>query len=226
MDENKNTDGLPSKETLLQTIVLGEEIQAAEAAMAEAGLTHPENAETDRIIEEIRDLAGEEIPQEPLFRDQEYTEAFGEGEEFERAFSDQPYEAPQEEIPEYTDGGELEEESAEPQRKRRPKMKKGAGLLGIPHILATVVWLAVAVMLGVSLGRVAWVCVADVMAFGREEQLIEFTVAESDTLDDIATNLRQSGLIRYPELFKAYALLSDAREDISAGTFTLNTIYD
>ena len=226
MDENKNTEGLSPKEAMLQTIALGEEIQAAEAAMEAAGLTHPENAETDRIIEEIRDLTGEETPQEPLFRDQEYTDAFGEGVEFEQAFTDQPYEAPVEEIPEYTDGGALEEEISEPQRKRRPKMKKGSGLLGIPHILATVVWLAVAVMLGVSLGRVAWVCVADVMAFGREEQIIEFTVEESDTLDDIATNLRQAGLIRYPELFKAYALLSDAREDISAGTFNLNTIYD
>ena len=225
MDENKNTGPQPEQQELLQTIALGEEIQPDEAAMAAAGLTHPENAETDRIIEEVRDMT--QTDSVPLFRDQEYTDAFGEGEDLERIFSDEPYEAPQEEIPEYTDGGEPEEDEPEqPQRKGRPRRKKGAGLLGIPHILSTIVWLAVVVMLGVSLGRVAWVCVADVMAFGRDEMEIQVTIDESDTIDDIATKLRQSGLIRYPELFKAYALLSDAREDISAGTFTLNTIYD
>ena len=226
MDENKNTGALPQEQELLQTIALGEEILADEAAMAAAGLTHPETAETDRIIEEVRDMTDTASLDAPLFKDQEYTEAFGQGEDFERVFSDQPYEAPQEEIPEYTDSGKIQEEPAEPQRKGRPRRKKGSGLLGIPHILATCVWLLVIVMLGVSLGRVAWVCVADVMAFGREEQQIQVTIEESDTIDDIAQKLRQSGLIRYPELFKAYALLSDAREDISAGTFTLNTIYD
>ena len=64
------------------------------------------------------------------------------------------------------------------------------------------------------------------LAFGREEQIISVTIEETDTLDDIGQKLKEAGLIRYPELFKAYATLTDAREDISAGTFNLNTIYD
>ena len=35
-----------------------------------------------------------------------------------------------------------ETEESEEDRKIRPAMKKGYGLLGIPHILATVIWLA------------------------------------------------------------------------------------
>ena len=93
-------------------------------------------------------------------------------------------------------------------------------------MLSTAVWLAIIVWVGVSLGRVLWVCATDVLAFGREEQIVSVTIEETDTLDDVAHKLQDAGLIRYPELFKAYGTLTDAREDISAGTFNLNTIYD
>ena len=69
-------------------------------------------------------------------------------------------------------------------------------------MLSTAVWLAIILWVGVSLGRILWVCATDVLAFGREEQIISFTVEETDTLDDIAQNLKEAGLIRYPELFK------------------------
>ena len=152
------------------------------------------------------------------FLDADFRDAFGDGEELKKVFEEPAEEAQpvQEEAP-------AEEK---PRRKGRPARKRGYGLLGIPHILATAVWLAIILWVGVSLGRVIWVCATDVLAFGREEQIVSVTVEETDTLDDIAQKLQSAGLIRYPELFKAYGTLTDAREDISAGTFNLNTIYD
>ena len=143
------------------------------------------------------------------FQDQEFRDTFGDGAEFQKAFEK-----------------ERSAEAPKPARKGRPARKKGYGLLGIPHILATAVWLAIILWAGVSLGRILWVCATDVLAFGREESIVSVTVEETDTLDDIALKLKEAGLIRYPELFKAYGTLTDAREDISAGTFSLNTIYD
>ena len=105
-------------------------------------------------------------------------------------------------------------------------MKKGYGLFGIPHIISTVVWLAIILAIGVSLGRLVWVCATDVLAFGRESKECVVTISENDNMDTIAGKLKTAGLIRYPELFKLYADLTDAQEDISAGTFTLNTKYD
>ena len=154
------------------------------------------------------------------FQDQEFREAFGDGSEFQKAFNNEPEAAP------VIEQEEPAVEEAKPVKKGRPARKKGYGLLGIPHILATVVWLGIILWAGVSLGRIIWVCATDVLAFGREEQIVSVTVEETDTLDDIAQKLQNAGLIRYPELFKAYGTLTDAREDISAGTFSLNTIYD
>lgn len=119
-----------------------------------------------------------------------------------------------------------EEEEEEPVRKRRPKMKKGYGLLGIPHILVTAVWLAIILLIGVTLGRMGWIAVSEILAFNKPDQSIVITLSDGDNIDTITAKLKAAGLIEYPELFKKYAELTKAEEDIAPGTFTLNTKYD
>ena len=119
-----------------------------------------------------------------------------------------------------------ESRTVRPPRKGRPKRKKGYGLLGIPHLIATVVWLAIIVSVGVSLGRMLWLCAADVLAFGRENKQVTVTVSAEDSITDIAGKLHSAGLIRYPKLFKLYADIAVDEGEIATGTFTLNTIYD
>ena len=110
--------------------------------------------------------------------------------------------------------------------KGRPKRKKGDGLLGIPSILVTFVWLALILIIGVTAGRMLWICAADVLAFGREDKVVTVTIYESDTMDDIVEKLHAGGLIRYKSLFNFYADISDAEEDIKPGIYDLNTRYD
>ena len=229
MDERNELEQT-EKESLLSDPVMNTEILPANEAMAAAGLKTPQEAEIDRLITDAKEQTGMTYETTEAFRDEEYRAAFGEGEELERVFGDEPYApaeepaaaepAPEEPVSEEQHGEEIA------MRKGRPKRKKGYGLLGIPHILVTLVWLAIVVSAGVSLGRLAWVCAADVLAFGREEQEVVVTIEDSDTLDDIATKLQEGGLIKYTDLFKLYAGLTSAREDISSGTFKLNTIYD
>ena len=111
-------------------------------------------------------------------------------------------------------------------RKGRPKRKDRYGLLGIPHLLVTCFWLILVAAIGISLGRVIWVCASDVLAFGREEKLVQVQIDNDDTIDEIAQKLHEGGLVRYPGLFKLYAGFTDAREEIGSGKFELNTIYD
>ena len=110
--------------------------------------------------------------------------------------------------------------------KGRPKRKKGEGLLGIPSILVTFVWLALILVIGVTAGRMLWICAADVLAFGREDKVVTVTVYEADTMEDIIDKLHEGGLIRYKSLFSLYADISDAQEDIKPGIYDLNTRYD
>lgn len=113
-----------------------------------------------------------------------------------------------------------------PPRKGRPKKTGGEGLWGIPSILSTVVWLALIVAIGITAGRMVWVCAADVLAFGREDKVVTVTVYEKDSMDDITQKLYDAGLIRYRSLFQLYATFSHAEEDIKPGIYDLNTRYD
>lgn len=113
-------------------------------------------------------------------------------------------------------------------RKVRPKRKKGYGLFGLPHLASTAIWLVLAITIGVSLGRLLWVCASDILAFGREDQVISITITESDDLDDIVDKLYNAGLIKYKDLFMAYADLAklEEKDKIKPGTYELNTLYD
>ncbi|MBQ4641905.1 MAG: endolytic transglycosylase MltG [Oscillospiraceae bacterium] len=120
----------------------------------------------------------------------------------------------------------LPEEMEQPLPKGRPKRKKGYGLFGLSHILATVIWIALIVAIGVSLGRVIWVCCADIMAFGKPSQEVTITITEQDDIESIANKLNKANLVRYPGLFQLFAEATGKDERISVGTFTLNSHLD
>ena len=218
----------PLAHELLSDPVVGEEILADEHAIQGAGLSHPADAEVDKILSEARELDPATVPSDAT------TPINIDGATFETTVFEAQDMPP---IQDYVDPSaipdepsqsqiENEEEADSPLPKSRPKMKKGYGLLGIPHIISTVIWLAITVAIGVSLGRMVWVCAAEVLAFGRPDQEYVLTVTSADNIETIAQKLKNTGLIQYPGLFKLYAELTDAQEDISAGTFTLNSKYD
>ena len=153
----------------------------------------------------------------------------------------QPEEQKAEDAPEAAEETAAEENTAEdegvsqfPRRrpkkmieqKRRPKRTDGYGLLGIPHILATIIWGALILAIGISLGRVLWVCCADMMAFGKDPQTVTITITNDDTAESIAKKLNNASLIRYPKLFEMFINLTGKDEDIGVGTFTLNSQLD
>ena len=199
--------------------------QPEEAPAEEQTLTQPfdlsvlDDPELDDPEEEKDsskpDDAREDAPEEEKkpFRDQEFRDAFGDGEEFDEIMNAPAEEAP---IPSHS----------RPTRKGRPKRKKGELLFGIPQLAVTAVWLAIILVIGVTLGRMLWVCAADVLAFGREDKPVTVTVYETDTIDDITNKLHQAGLIRYPGLFKLYADLAVDEGEIAPGIWDLNTNYD
>ena len=111
-------------------------------------------------------------------------------------------------------------------KKGRPKRKKGEGLFGIPNMVVTVVWVALTLLISLTLGRLVWVCAAEVLAFGREDKSVTITVYETDTIDDITKKLARAELIHYPGLFKLYAKFAVDEGEIHPGMWDLNTKYD
>lgn len=184
-----------------------------------------EMSSSDNIVPEELSVSndGEQETQEPSEVDSLYEEVMQEDVSENAIIADSK---PYEEMP-------TEEEEILPQkakkraiRKGRPRRKKGEGLLGIPNILVTVVWCALTLLISLTLGRLVWVCAAEVLAFGREDKTVSVTVYETDSIEDITKKLAREGLIRYPGLFKLYAQFAVDDGEIRPGIWDLNTKYD
>ena len=203
-----------------QPIALEADMFAEEAQGAEDPLNDPA----------LRQLLFEETAS---FKDDEFRDTFGEVEEI-YSSAPAPVAEPEEVLektPEKTPEKppvQAEEpiQEAPPVRKKRPKNKNAYGLLSIPHIISTLIWLVLVVAIGASLGRMLWLCASDVLAFGRPDQTVYVTITKTDTLDTVAEKLHRAGLINYPGLFKLYGKLSNIMDDLSIGTYELNTMYD
>ena len=213
MEDNKNP-GRPDDDRWLDDLL-------SDAEETDSPLTADEALDLEKIIQETLDEQRPPKPQPPTtgrFLDDEFRDTFGEGEELDQIFDDPTPPAEPSPAP---NTAEKEEPVVE---KGRPKRKSGYGLLGIPHLLATAVWLAIIVVIGVTIGRMAWLCASDVLAFGREPKTVTLTIEASDTIEDISSKLKEAGLIQYPGLFKIYSDLSNAMEDIKPGTYELNKL--
>ena len=238
MDNNKKPS-IPDEDSwfddLLTTPGKESEIGPDEDAISDLPLPEVSDMELEKILQEAlaedwpEDILAEE---EPPVLDQEYRDAESDSlseyeddnwddsyseDESEDEYSDEEYEE---------DASDANSDTSAPIRKVRPRRKKGYGLFGLPHLVSTAIWFAITIAIGVSFGRLLWVCATDVLAFGKPDQAITITISENDTVDIVTEKLYNAGLIQYPRLFKLYADLSHAEKKISAGTFTLNTLYD
>ena len=208
-DEGAAAEETPAEEAPAET---AEEEPASERSgeefmsrIPDMDLDYPEDPRIAETIQELEALL--DVPVDQDYRNEEPDEEFD-------AMLKPP--APE----------KKKEEHDRPTHKGRPKRRKGEGLLGIPNILVTFVWLALILFIGVNAGRLLWVCAADVLAFGREDKAVTLTIYEADTMEDIVDKLHSNGLIRYKSLFNLYATISDAEEDIKPGIYDLNTRYD
>lgn len=210
-----------------------EEIGPDEHAVASAGLTHPDELELERIVQEtLAENWGAEFNEpEPSYAEEtHHTRSFKAPQENAPRKKAPQKEAPPKEAPQEEEPVETESEPVKVGffRKLFSKATKGYGLFGIPHIISTVIWLCIIVTIGVSAGRLVWVCAADLLALGKTGQQVTVTIEEADGLPEIAVKLQKAGMIRYPQLFEAFAKLTGKGDNIKVGsiTFSDETVYD
>ena len=190
-----------------------DEIQPDEQAVASAGLTHPDELDLERIIEEaIAENWNSDLDQpKDTSSDATDTQFFN----------------PQRGQVEPAQSMPATPKAAAP-KKLPPKKKRFYSLFGIPHILSTVIWAALILFIGITLGRTVWLCAEDLLALGKTGQEVTITIEDSDTLADVANKLQTAGMIRYASLFETFAKVTGKGDGIDPGpvTFSDTTVYD
>ena len=207
------------------------EIQVDEKAVDRPDLVKPEDAELEKILKEdwsnVPQITEETVVTQPAPRPVRPAPAEQPVKPAPRPVRPAPTPRPVNTDMVTEEAKEAPVPEKEPvEKKGRPKKTNGYGLLGIPHILSTVIWLVLILAIGITLGRVLWVCCADVMAFGKEPQKVTITITADDDIASISQKLGDANLIRYPALFKFFAEVTGKDENISTGTFTLNSQLD
>lgn len=102
----------------------------------------------------------------------------------------------------------------------KPRKKKRTGLSGA--------MLYVVFVIGVSalLACIGWIAANDVLALNKPAKTATITITNEDSFGDVADKLKEEGLIEYKFLFSMFASFTRSKDDVVAGTFTLNTDMD
>ena len=117
-------------------------------------------------------------------------------------------------------GEEHASRRAQANRARRRKPSAGR--------TASFVLLYVAGVIGASilLACVGWILAGDVLALNKPEKEVTITISNEDSFKDVVDRLKEEGLIEYKWLFKLFASFTGGDEDVTMGTYTLNTDMD
>lgn len=112
-------------------------------------------------------------------------------------------------------GGQERERSARPRRRRR----RHPGLTALLYVVFVI---------GVSmfLATFGWVMANDVLALNKEYHSAVIEVTDEDTIGTVTQRLKEEGLIEYPLMFRLFSAITGAEEDLSAGTYELDTDMD
>ena len=110
------------------------------------------------------------------------------------------------------------------QKALRKKKKKARGVPGwVKLIIYLVSVIAVSILISATVINVA----NDVFAFVKSDEDITISVEENEILGEIATELKEAGIIKYPWIFEKYAKFRISKrsyltEDFIVGEHTLN----
>ena len=76
----------------------------------------------------------------------------------------------------------------------------------------TIIYMLVVLGLSLALAVAMWFAADDVLALTKSDNVITVTIQDGDTLEDVAQNLKEHGLVRYKFLFILYGKFSHAEE--------------
>ena len=117
-------------------------------------------------------------------------------------------------------------QSTKPPKKQRGK--KAIRRQRMSGCMIGLIYSAAVVCISVVLACLGWVAATDVFALNKDYITATVVIEENYTIDSVADELYDKGLIEYKFLFKLFAAFARVEEEqkIDPGTYQLNTTYD
>ena len=104
------------------------------------------------------------------------------------------------------------------QRSRRPSTGRTASFV--------VLYVAGVIGASILLACIGWILAGDLLALNKEEKSVTITISSEDSFGDVTDRLKEEGLIEYKWLFRLFAAVTGGDDEVTMGTYTLNTDMD
>jgi len=114
-------------------------------------------------------------------------------------------------------------EKLPPRRTYRSRRRGGGVMMGCMRAL---IWFLLVIGISAGLAGFAWLCADDLLSLTSESEEVVITVRADDEVVDVAYELQDKGLIKYPWLFRLFGIFAHADEKIEPGTYTLDKVMD
>lgn len=92
----------------------------------------------------------------------------------------------------------------------------------VVSVLKAVVYIIFIIVIAVFLAIVIINVGNDIFSFVKSDEIVEVTIPEYATLDEVADILYKNDIIKYPTIFKLFAVAENADTDFLAGTYQVN----
>ncbi len=109
------------------------------------------------------------------------------------------------------------EKDKKKKKKKREQEDESEGRNALVSIIKAITYIVSVIVVSVFLAVFIILVGNDVYAFVKEDTVVDVTVPEYATLNDISTILQENGLIEYPSIFKIYANLNMTKKEKENG---------
>lgn len=110
-------------------------------------------------------------------------------------------------------------------KKTAPKAEKTGGDEGgntVVSVVKAIVYIIFVIVVSVFLALCIINIGNDMFSFVKSDEMVEVEIPEYATLDEVTNVLYKNDIIRYPTIFKLYAVAKKSDTDFLAGTYTVN----
>lgn len=96
----------------------------------------------------------------------------------------------------------------------------------VVSLLVAVLYVVCVLSMSFLLATFGWRWAGDLLALNKDPLSVSITVNAGESVNEVANKLYNAGLIEYPFLFEVFAGFTHKAENISSGTYELNTNMD
>ena len=116
----------------------------------------------------------------------------------------------------------LAEKTETKNRRKKERFSDGEGGNTVLSLIKAIVYIVFVMIVSVFLALVIINVGNDMFAFVKSDELVEVTIPEYATLDEVTDVLYQNDIIRYPTIFKLFAVAEEDDRKFVAGNYTVH----